>query len=212
MSSSRPRTGRVRLWLALAVVGLVAGSVAVGRTAERALADGGHIDLALLQLRLTYNTGAAFSLGAGLPDGVLLVATAVISTAIAIYTWRVVPTATWAIRLGLVAILGGAVSNLIDRADDGAVIDYLHTGWWPTFNLPDTLITLGAGALILAALRNDRQSTDGTVRPRAEPDPKPKAPIEASTPTSTTTTSALDRPPGRARGSAAAERALPEDY
>ncbi|WP_433786903.1 signal peptidase II [Actinomycetospora sp. CA-101289] len=208
MSSSRP--ARVRL--ALAVVGLVAGSVAVGRTAERALADGGRIDLALLQLRLTYNTGAAFSLGAGLPDGVLLVATAVVSTAIAIYTWRVAPTASWATRLGLVAILGGAVSNLIDRADDGAVIDYLHTGWWPTFNLPDTLITLGAGALVLAALRNDRQSADDTVRSRAEPDPKPKAPIEASTSTSTTRASAVDRPPGRARGSAAAERALPEDH
>lgn len=211
MSSPRPRPGPVRLWLALAVVGLVAGSVAVGRAAERALADGGHIDLALLQLRLTYNTGAAFSVGAGLPDGVLLVVTAVVSAAIAIYTWRVAPTATWATRLGLVAILGGAVSNVIDRAGDGAVIDYLRTGWWPTFNLPDTLITIGAGALILATLRNDRQSADGTARPRAEPDPKPKAPIEASTSTSTITTSAADRPSGRARGSAAAERALPED-
>ena len=32
------------------------------------------------------------------------------------------------------------------------VTDYLHTGWWPTFNLADTFIVLGATALIIATL------------------------------------------------------------
>ncbi len=36
----------------------------------------------------------------------------------------------------LVLILGGAVANLADRAADGVVTDYLHTGWWPTSTSP----------------------------------------------------------------------------
>ena len=42
------------------------------------------------------------------------------------------------------AVLGGASANLIDRALNGHVTDYLHTGWWPTFNVADTCIVLGA--------------------------------------------------------------------
>lgn len=166
--------------LTMGVLGLVVASVAAGRAAERALADGGQVELALLQLRLTYNTGAAFSLGAGLPDGVILVVTAVISAAIAIYTWRIAPGASWTTRLGLVAVLAGAVSNLIDRADDGAVIDYLHTGWWPTFNLPDTLITVGGGVLVLAAVRSGPESGDEKASLPPDIDASPKAPIEPS--------------------------------
>ncbi len=39
---------------------------------------------------------------------------------------------------------GGAAANLVDRAADGVVTDYLHSSWWPTFNLADTFIVLGA--------------------------------------------------------------------
>ena len=36
---------------------------------------------------------------------------------------------------------------------DGLVTDYLHTGWFPTFNLADWLITLGAVGAVLGLLR-----------------------------------------------------------
>ena len=42
---------------------------------------------------------------------------------------------------------GGAFANVIDRARDGVVTDYLHTDWWPTFNLADAFISVGAGHL-----------------------------------------------------------------
>ncbi|MEU0566043.1 signal peptidase II [Nonomuraea sp. NPDC005983] len=45
---------------------------------------------------------------------------------------------------------------------DGIVTDYLHTGWWPTFNLADVFITAGAAALILAGLRPQPASPAGT--------------------------------------------------
>ena len=54
---------------------------------------------------------------------------------------------------GLAVLLGGAVGNLLDRSLDGVVTDYLHTGWWPTFNLADVAILTGAGLLLLGTLR-----------------------------------------------------------
>ena len=47
---------------------------------------------------------------------------------------------------------GGAVGNFLDRLDGGGVVDYLHTGWFPTFNLADVFVTTGAGLLILGTL------------------------------------------------------------
>ena len=55
-----------------------------------------------------------------------------------------------------VVLLSGAVSNFIDRIIYGAVIDFLdfHAfGYhWPTFNLADSFIVLGAIGIILKGL------------------------------------------------------------
>ncbi|EFV93575.1 putative signal peptidase II, partial [Dietzia cinnamea P4] len=105
-----------------------------------------------MQLRLGFNSGVAFSLGDGLPAGVVLAITGLIIGALAIFAWRATRTATRTVRLALALILGGAVANFIDRATDGVVTDYLHTGWFPTFNLADVFITGGAVVLIVATL------------------------------------------------------------
>ena len=72
--------------------------------------------------------------------------------------------------LGLALILGGALGNLIDRIFRGEVVDFLdvyvsHPGlakklvsWfgtahWPTFNVADSGIVVGAGLLLLSAFR-----------------------------------------------------------
>ena len=49
--------------------------------------------------------------------------------------------------------LSAAVANVIDRAADGQVTDYLHTGWFPTFNLADVFVVTGAAVLVLASWR-----------------------------------------------------------
>ena len=58
---------------------------------------------------------------------------------------------------GLALILGGAGGNLIDRLQAGSVVDFLefHVGqyYWPTFNLADSAIVIGASALIIQVLR-----------------------------------------------------------
>jgi signal peptidase II len=47
-------------------------------------------------------------------------------------------------------LIGGALGNLIDRAREGAVIDFLDLPLWPAFNVADMSITAGVVALLLA--------------------------------------------------------------
>ena len=57
--------------------------------------------------------------------------------------------------LGL--LIGGSLSNLVDRVRLGHVTDFLDLGWWPAFNLADSFIVIGVAillvALVLAARR-----------------------------------------------------------
>lgn len=57
--------------------------------------------------------------------------------------------------LGLV--IGGSVSNLIDRVRIGHVTDFLDFRYWPAFNLADTFIVIGVAILFLALLLTDRE-------------------------------------------------------
>lgn len=49
--------------------------------------------------------------------------------------------------LGL--IVGGTVSNLLDRVRLGYVTDYLDLQYWPAFNLADTFIVSGIALLLI---------------------------------------------------------------
>ena len=53
-------------------------------------------------------------------------------------------------------VLGGSISNLIDRVRLGWVTDFLDLSYWPAFNLADTFIVVGVGILFLALLAADR--------------------------------------------------------
>jgi signal peptidase II len=46
-------------------------------------------------------------------------------------------------QVGLGLAVGGACSNVYDLLRCGAVIDFIHLGWWPVFNLADVAITIG---------------------------------------------------------------------
>lgn len=60
----------------------------------------------------------------------------------------------WAHPAAAGLVMGGGVANLLDRAGDGTVTDFLSVGWWPTFDLADSSIVLGAALLVLAGLRS----------------------------------------------------------
>jgi signal peptidase II len=52
----------------------------------------------------------------------------------------------------LVIALGGATSNLLDRAGRGAVIDFIALGPWPAFNLADVAIVTGVVVAVLSVV------------------------------------------------------------
>jgi len=62
----------------------------------------------------------------------------------------------WGTGVALALIMGGALSNLFDRIRQGRVLDFLDVYWrdyhWPTFNLADSAIVVGAGLLVLRVL------------------------------------------------------------
>ena len=100
------------------------------------------------------NSGIAFGFFSG-ATSLVIVLTAVAIAWMATYFARsgarhpVLPVA-----LGLV--MGGSVSNLVDRVRLGHVTDFLDVRWWPAFNLADTFIVVGVGLLVGAALIADR--------------------------------------------------------
>ena len=59
--------------------------------------------------------------------------------------------------LGL--LIGGSISNLVDRVRLGHVTDFLDLRWWPAFNLADSFIVVGVAILLLALVAADRPPT-----------------------------------------------------
>ena len=57
--------------------------------------------------------------------------------------------------LGLV--IGGSISNLVDRVRLGHVTDFLDFRYWPAFNLADSFIVIGVAILFLVLLFTDRE-------------------------------------------------------
>ena len=114
-----------------------------------------------LSLQLAYNPGVAFGVGDSLPSWVLLAVTGIICAGIAWGGW------TGGLQPPVAAglIFGGAVGNLVDRMTGGSVVDMIHLTWWPTFNLADVAICIGAGLIVIGSLRAPGPRTDGSNAP-----------------------------------------------
>ncbi|MFY0408376.1 signal peptidase II [Solicola sp. PLA-1-18] len=124
---------------------------------ERVMRPGRTTTLGLLDLRLEYNTGIAFGLGGDLAPSVVTTVTGIVTVAVAVVAFRAVPHLAPLGRIGLTGLVSGGAANVLDRAGDGAVSDYLHTGWFPTFNLADAFIAVGAILILLDSLLGGNQ-------------------------------------------------------
>ncbi|ASY61497.1 Lipoprotein signal peptidase [Sinorhizobium sojae CCBAU 05684] len=109
----------------------------------------------LLALYRTYNYGVAFSMLSGM-EGWFIVGMRLAVVAFVLWLWRRTPKDRFFAHLGYAMIIAGALGNLVDRLLFGYVIDYIlfHTDSWSfaVFNLADSFITIGAGAIILDEL------------------------------------------------------------
>ncbi len=105
------------------------------------------------------NPGAAFSFLAdagGWQRWFFVVLSSVVSTVIGVWLWRIRNAGHMVLSAGLALVWGGAVGNLIDRVVLGHVTDFFQVwfGTWafPSFNVADAGITVGAALLIIDAL------------------------------------------------------------
>jgi signal peptidase II len=122
------------------------------------------------------NTGAAFSFLAeagGWQRWFFVVLATVVSAVIAVWIWRIRKEGPVILSIGLAFVLGGAVGNLIDRVRFGHVTDFIQVwfGSWafPSFNVADAGISVGAALLIIDALFFSGRQTPST-EPSASPD------------------------------------------
>ena len=117
--------------------------------------------------RITHitNTGAAFGLFQG-HQFALTIFSLVASAAIlgyALFFYRRFPLLdNMSNRIALGLILGGTVGNLIDRLNPNleGVTDFISIGIWPTFNVADSAVTVGAILFAYSLLRLLRAEKD----------------------------------------------------
>ncbi len=111
-------------------------------------------------LRLAYNSGAAFSFlsDAGGWQRWFFIALGLGVAVLIIHWLRAARSQPYYLSLGLMLMLGGDCGNISDRIfRDGLVVDFLdfHLGsaHWPTFNVADSAICVGLIIVFAAMLR-----------------------------------------------------------
>ena len=114
-----------------------------------------------VRLGYTENTGGFLSLGADLPPRVRT-AVFTIATGFALLGLLIVAVAdrfAGPSSLGLILFAAGGASNWIDRVLRGSVVDFLNVGVGTlrtgVFNVADVAIMVGAGLVVLGAIRRE---------------------------------------------------------
>jgi len=147
----------IRRWVWLAVFVIVLDQL-TKQLALQYLQQGPVAVIPFFNLALAFNTGAAFSFlaDAGGWQNLFFIGIAlVVSVVILVMTQRL-PASDVQVAAALMLVLGGAIGNVIDRVRFRHVVDfidvYYQTWHFPTFNVADSAITIGAALLVLDAL------------------------------------------------------------
>ncbi|MCW5653405.1 signal peptidase II [Hydrogenophaga sp.] len=163
-------SGRLWPWLALAALVLLADQLSKQIIlATYQLGDSTYVTGFFNVVRV-HNTGAAFSFLAGAGGWQRWFFTAVGVGAAVFIVWMLRSHSGQKLfGFALACILGGALGNVIDRLWHGYVVDWLDFHWpflagmfpgghFPSFNLADVGISVGAAALILDEILRVRRN------------------------------------------------------
>lgn len=143
--------------MVLAIIAIVLDQATKGWILEDVMIPPRVIEITSnFNLVLGWNRGVSFGLfNQDSTYGPYILTGVALAIVLGLSIWLRKSTTHWsAWALGLV--IGGAIGNVIDRIQYGAVVDFLdfHAfGYhWPAFNVADTAIVVGAGLLILESL------------------------------------------------------------
>ncbi len=171
MASSKAAGSSLLPWLALALLvflldqltkTLILGSFQLGDS---------HTVTSFFNIVRVHNAGAAFSFLAGASGWQrwFFVGLGLVATVFIVWTLKQ-HGGQRLFSLALSLVLGGALGNVIDRLLHGHVIDFLQFHWnwlaplfaggyFPSFNIADSAITVGATLLIVDELRRVRKAS-----------------------------------------------------
>lgn len=115
-----------------------------------------------LTLQLVYNPGAAFGIHVGTHSRWVFLVLAIVALVVLGSMVRHTKPGDYIRLIALGLVCGGAVGNLIDRIRSSrGVVDFVDVGIgihrWPTFNIADTAVTVGAITLALVLWLEGRQ-------------------------------------------------------
>ena len=144
-------------WLGLVAIGLAA--VAADQltkhvvTSHLALDDGIHV-IGPFWIHHVQNSGIAFGLFASATPVVIVLTGIAVAWMLAFFARSGARHPVLPVALGLV--IGGSVSNLLDRVRLGYVTDFIDLRYWPAFNLADSFIVVGVAVLLGTLLAAER--------------------------------------------------------
>ena len=150
---------RFAIWMAVALLVVIADQVSKWAIIQWIPLYGKVPLYDFINLTHQRNYGAAFSFLAnagGWQRWFFVVLATGVSIFIALWSWRIRYEGPMVLTAGLALVLGGAVGNLVDRIRLGYVTDFIQVwfGNWafPSFNVADSAISVGAALLIIDAL------------------------------------------------------------
>jgi len=150
-------------WLAIALIIIVADQITKTLIVDAFALGESRTITSFFNLVRVHNSGAAFSFLAGASGWQRWFFVGLGAAAAVFIVWMLSRHGgqklfSWALAL----ILGGALGNVIDRLLHGHVVDFIqvhHSGWYfPSFNVADSAISIGAACLILDEILRVRRS------------------------------------------------------
>ena len=156
-------SGSLFPWLGIALIVILADQFTKALILGFFQLDGSHTVWPFFNIVRAHNTGAAFSFLAGATGWQRWFFIGLGIAAAIFIVWMLRGHSTqklfcWALAL----ILGGALGNVIDRVIHGYVVDFIQVHYrhlyFPSFNVADSAITIGAALLILDEIRRVRRS------------------------------------------------------
>src|SRR5256714_980478 len=149
--AARSLAARSPQWLALGLV--VAAAVLADQatkhivSSQLALGEKAKV-VGPFSIHHVENSGIAFGLFAGATPLVTALTALAVGWMLVFFARSGARHPVLPVALGL--LIGGSVSNLVDRIRLGHVTDFLDFRYWPAFNLADSFIVIGVAILFLA--------------------------------------------------------------
>ena len=173
-SAGADRLRPVLFWVV--VLGVVIADLITKAIAEYALMPRGlprEVIGEYVRFTLVYNPGAAFGLSLGDHSRWIFMALTIGALFVLSRLYRTTRDDDWPRTLALGLVCAGAVGNLIDRVRSPmGVVDFIDVGVgdmrWPTFNVADMDVSVGAFLLAWVLLVEDSQTPATAPQPAAQ--------------------------------------------